>query len=75
MKYQRLIDCRQDADKKQSEIAALLKTTQQTYSLWETGAREIPLHHMITLARYYNVSLDYLAGLPEGMPYGHSKTK
>ena len=27
------------------------------------GKRELPMHHFITLAKYYNVSLDYLAGL------------
>ena len=47
----------------QAQIAKLLNTTQQTYSLWERGDREIPFHHAITLAQYYKVSLDYLAGL------------
>ena len=63
--YQRLKDLREDADKviKQEEIATLLGTTQQTYSLWERGEREIPFHHAITLAKFYNVSLDYIAGL------------
>ena len=48
---------------KQSDIAQLLGTTQQTYSLWELGMREIPFHHAITLAKFYKVSLDYIAGL------------
>lgn len=63
--YQRLKDLREDRDKviKQEEIAVLLGTTQQTYSLWERGEREIPFHHAITLAKFYNVSLDYIAGL------------
>lgn len=61
--YQRLRDLREDADIKQQEIAELLKTTQQTYSLWERGDREIPFHHAITLAKFYHVSLDYIAGL------------
>lgn len=47
----------------QQEIAQLLETTQQTYSLWERGDREIPFHHVITLAKYYGVSIDYIAGL------------
>ena len=37
----------------------------QQYARYETGEREIPLHHLITLALHYNVSLDYLAGLIE----------
>lgn len=61
--YQRLRDLREDLDLKQAEIAQLLDTTQQTYSLWERGDREIPFHHAITLAKFYKVSLDYIAGL------------
>lgn len=63
--YQRLRDLREDRSKviNQQEIAELLGTTQQTYSLWERGDREIPLHHVITLAKYYNVSVDYIVGL------------
>ena len=63
--YQRLRDLREDQKEviKQQDIAELLGTTQQTYSLWERGDREIPFHHAITLARFYNVSLDYIAGL------------
>ena len=61
--YERLRDLREDSDMKQSDIAQLLGTTQQTYSLWELGVREIPFHHAITLAKFYKVSLDYIAGL------------
>lgn len=61
--YQRLRDLREDKDLNQAYIAQILKTTQQTYSLWEKGDREIPFHHAITLARFYKVSLDYIAGL------------
>ena len=61
--YPRLRDLREDSDMNQTEIAAILDTTQTQYSRWERGAQEIPLHHFITLAKYYKVSLDYLAGL------------
>ena len=61
--YQRLRDLREDADLNQTAVAQLLGMKQQQYALYECGAREIPLHHFITLARYYNVSLNYLAGL------------
>lgn len=56
---------REDADKTQADIATVLGTVRQQYARWESGAQEIPLHHLITLAKYYNVSLDYLAGLIE----------
>ena len=61
--YQRLRDLREDADKSQAEVAAYLKMKQQQYGRYERGERELPMHHFIKLARYYNVSLDYLAGL------------
>lgn len=54
---------REDRDKSQTEVAKLLGMKYQQYARYESGEREIPLHHLITLARYYNVSLDYLAGL------------
>ena len=61
--YQRLKDLREDADKKQEDIAYVLGMTRQQYQLYESGKREMPMHHFIALAKYYNVSLDYLAGL------------
>lgn len=61
--YQRLKDLREDTDKSQTQIADVLGMKYQQYARYENGEREIPLHHLITLARYYNVSLDYLAGL------------
>lgn len=63
--YQRLKDMREDADKKQEAIASVLGITRQQYQLYESGKREMPMHHFVTLARYYNVSLDYLAGLAD----------
>ena len=61
--YQRLKDLREDNENKQSEIAELLQISQQQYSMYEKGKREIPLHLIIVLARYYKVSLDYITGL------------
>jgi len=61
--YQRIRDLREDADLKQNVIAKVLGITQQQYQLYESGKRELPMHHFIKLARFYNVSLDYLASL------------
>ncbi|MBQ7897336.1 MAG: helix-turn-helix transcriptional regulator [Clostridia bacterium] len=63
MYYQRLRDLREDRDMKQSQVAEILGMKQQQYARYESGIQEIPLHHIITLAKYYNVSLDYIAGL------------
>lgn len=61
--YQRIKDLREDADKSQLYISNLLGVSQQHYSMYERGERELPMHHFITLAKFYNVSLDYLAGI------------
>lgn len=61
--YQRLKDLREDADKSQKEIAELIGTSQSYYAQYENGKRAIPFDRMVALAKYYNVSLDYLAGL------------
>lgn len=61
--YPRIRDLREDSDKKQSELAKYLGTTTQYYGLYEKGANEISFERAIMLAKYYNVSLDYIAGL------------
>ncbi len=64
MQYnQRLRDLREDKDKNQSEIAKVIGTSQSYYAQYENGKRSLPFERAIELARYYNVSLDYLAGL------------
>lgn len=61
--YQRLKDLREDNDHKQVDVAKVLNITRQQYTLYETGRREMPMHHFMTLAKHYNVSLDYISGL------------
>lgn len=61
--YPRFRDLREDMDLKQEEVAKILKTTQTQYSRWERGAQEMPFHNAIILARFYGVTLDYIAGL------------
>lgn len=61
--YQRLKDLREDNEKTQKEIAALIGTSQSYYAQYENGKRSIPFDRVILLAKYYNISLDYLAGL------------
>ena len=60
--YQRLRDLRQDHDLAQKEVAALLGIDQRVYSTYETGKREIPIHHLETLASHYRTSVDFLLG-------------
>lgn len=61
----RLKDLREDRDIPQKELAALLHIQQNTYSQYENGRRQIPLEALITLADYYDVSVDYLLGLTD----------
>ena len=63
--YPKIRDLREDNDKTQIEIAEVLGMKYQQYARYENGEREIPLHHLITLAKFYNVSLDYIAGLTD----------
>lgn len=64
-RYQRIRDCREDKDLYQKNIADVLETSQRQYSRWETGTQEIPLHIAKKLAKFYNVTLDYLTEIQE----------
>ena len=63
MSYRRIRDLREDADLSQRQLAEELGMYKTTYARYERGEREIPLDVAIRLAKYYGVSLDYLAGL------------
>ena len=63
MEYCRIMrDLREDADLTQTEVAKILGTSQTMYARYERGANELPLRHLLTLADYYGVSVDYLLG-------------
>lgn len=54
-----------DTDKTQLEIAQLLHCQREVYRRYEKGTREIPIWAAIKLAKYYDVSLDYLLGISD----------
>lgn len=56
----RLRNLREDLDLSQAQVAAVLGIDQRVYSNYETGKRDIPLRHLITLADYYHVTTDYI---------------
>ena len=56
----RLKDLRESHNLKQQNLAELLKITRQQYGLYETGKREIPVHHLKMLALFYQTSADYI---------------
>lgn len=61
--YPRLRDLREDNDLTQNQVVQDLQIHKTTYTNYEQGKREIPLNLAIQLAKYYNVTLDYIAGL------------
>ena len=63
--YPRLRDLREDADLTQEELVKLLKMHKTTYTNYEQGKREPPFELIIKLAKFYDVSIDYIAGLSE----------
>ena len=63
--YRRIRDLREDNDKTQREIAAMLNMQLTVYQRYERGEREIPLWAAIKLAEFYGVTLDYLVGREE----------
>ena len=66
MDYKRRIrELREDNDHTQTDIANLLHVGQKTYSDYELGITRIPVDSLIILARYYNVSMDYICGLSD----------
>lgn len=63
--YKHIRDLREDNDITQSFIAKYLNCSQQVYSNYELGQRDIPTDILIKLADFYGVSTDYLLGLTE----------
>ncbi len=62
-----LRELREDSDLTQAQVAAALGTTQQVYARYEKGINELPVRHLRALCLLYEVSADYILGLPEGL--------
>lgn len=63
--YKHIRDLREDSDLTQGELARMLQCSQQVYSNYELGQRDIPTDVLIRLARFYHTSTDYLLGLTD----------
>lgn len=68
MYFQRIKDLRNDADKTQQAVADFLQISRYCYWRYERGEREVPAWVIVELARYYNVSTDYILGLKRHKP-------
>lgn len=53
---------REDNDLTQTQVAEVLGTSQTMYARYERGANEMPIRHLVTLCKFYNVSADYFLG-------------
>ena len=66
---ERMKETRKSRGMSQEETALKLQMTRQQYSLYETGKREIPSSKLGEFCKIFNISADYLLGLPKGLPY------
>lgn len=67
--YNRIRDLREDHDLKQKDLAKILCCTQQAYSNYELGLRDIPSDILIKLAEFYSTNIDYIMGLTKNKTY------
>lgn len=65
MTYKRIRDLREDKDITQKEMAKALNCSQQVYSNYELGQRDIPTDILIKLSEFHRVSVDYILGLTD----------
>lgn len=73
-RYERIRNLREDADFTQAEIGKQINVPQRTYAYYESGERMIPPQVLIALAKFYQVSVDYLLGLTDKKaPYPDKK--
>ena len=63
--YRRIRDLREDSDLTQKQMAEILNCSQQVYSNYELGQRDIPTTIQIALAKYHNTTTDYILGLTD----------
>lgn len=61
--YRKIRELREDNDLSQEKCAKIAYISKNSYIRYEKGEREPPLDVIISLAKYYKVSIDYIAGL------------
>ena len=62
---ERLKELRQEKGLSQDELAKEVGLTHTAIGLWELDKRVPNLNAVIALAKFFNVSLDYIAGLED----------
>lgn len=61
--YNRIRELREDKDLTQLQMGKILSCSQRVYSNYECGDIDIPTDILIKLAKFHNVSTDYILGL------------
>lgn len=69
MIYSRIRDLREDSDLSQKEMAKIINCSQQAYSNYELGQRDIPTDILIALAEFHKTNVDYILGLSKNKTY------
>ena len=60
---ERLKELREEAGLGQIQLAERLQVSKGIISLWENGLREPKLSNLVAIANFFDVTIDYLAGL------------
>lgn len=68
MKTEKLLFLRKQKGLKQKDLAELLNVTRQQYQRCESGLNELDYSGLIKVAKFYNVSIDYLLGYSSSEP-------
>ena len=71
--YEKIRALREDHDESQTKLAEALQTTQQQIHKYETGKQAIPIERLKTICNRYQVSADYILGLPKGLRWPRTK--
>ena len=66
---------REDNDLTQEQVAKILWTSQTMYARYERGANEMPIRHLVTLCKFYNVSADYFLNTSPNLQHAQKKTR
>ena len=63
--YRRIRELREEKGYTQSDLAKVLYTTQPQYYRYESGLRDLPCELLVIIAKFYNVSADYILGISD----------
>lgn len=67
--YEKLKATREDLEITQTAVARAIGTTQQQIYKYENGIQEMTVSKLAAICQYYNISADYVLGLPKGLDW------